>query len=542
MCCECMCVCDNRFVNISFLKHMSEQSLPATMDQTYIHKMQYMSLNGSGATSTTDESPYGRIMGKNEPGYVQKQRSMGAIESFAVEGTVPVPQKPSATDYKIYERNNIIAASKFATPKQVESIASQQQPSQPQQPQVKSTAPGYNGADIYVQCAKPQMRGPPSPTQSLSGSSQHSNSPRASIAAQSFGEYAVLKNQPVYENIDYYGNRNVPAYYHQMPGRNAVETGSYESSFRKAQPQVPSGNKMPTNKDVESSPVYENLQELSHKSGGAQPGPQVAMPAPQSVQAPPPYSTKTPFPYQQNAVQQMSQSPTRSHYTIMQTKAASPATKPYFHTSPAHQAAPPMSPSSRTFTQQQLEEINGSDYVCMTGNVSHTLLTNTPIQTSLSTSYAHGAMSGIAGVPKSPPKEVPKAVMPPKSPSPTPSTASNASGKMKGMSGKTLLPYNVTPPRPRGPTEAERKIEEMTRQLEEEMEKQEEEGEYFGESQVLSSVAHLRYCFLYDITFSIHRVHWLLIHISLICTAYESIVQHFIFQYTVKPPRNEHLL
>jgi hypothetical protein len=31
-----------------------------------------------------------------------------------------------------------------------------------------------------------------------------------------------------------------------------------------------------------------------------------------------------------------------------------------------------------------------------------------------------------------------------------------------------------------GPTEAERKIVELTRQLEEEMEKQEEEGEYFG--------------------------------------------------------------
>lgn len=34
-----------------------------------------------------------------------------------------------------------------------------------------------------------------------------------------------------------------------------------------------------------------------------------------------------------------------------------------------------------------------------------------------------------------------------------------------------------------GPTEAERKIEELTRQLEEEMEKQEEEGEYFGKEQ-----------------------------------------------------------
>ncbi|XP_034943394.1 LIM domain-containing protein jub [Chelonus insularis] len=50
----------------------------------------------------------------------------------------------------------------------------------------------------------------------------------------------------------------------------------------------------------------------------------------------------------------------------------------------------------------------------------------------------------------------------------------------KPIAGKGLLPYNVTPPRPSGPTEAERKIEELTRQLEEEMEKQEEEGEYFG--------------------------------------------------------------
>lgn len=49
------------------------------------------------------------------------------------------------------------------------------------------------------------------------------------------------------------------------------------------------------------------------------------------------------------------------------------------------------------------------------------------------------------------------------------------------LSGKSLLPYNVTPPRPAGPTEAERKIEELTRQLEEEMERNEEQGEYFGE-------------------------------------------------------------
>jgi len=46
--------------------------------------------------------------------------------------------------------------------------------------------------------------------------------------------------------------------------------------------------------------------------------------------------------------------------------------------------------------------------------------------------------------------------------------------------GKNLLPFIVTGVKKKGPTEAELKIEELTRQLEEEMERQEEEGEYFG--------------------------------------------------------------
>lgn len=434
---------------------MTDKSLcnPSTMDQTYIHKMQYMSLNGNGSNATDGESPYGRIINKGDGNFHQKQRSMGAIESFAVEGSIPAPQKPTA-DYKIYERNNIIAASKFATPKQVESIASQKATDDP--------AAGYNGAnDIYVQCAKPQsLRGPPSPTQSLSGSSQHSNSPRTSMANYDF---SPSKN-PVYENIDYYGARNAPPYYHQLP---RTADGNYESNFRKAQPQVPTGNRQAFQKDVDSPPVYENLQEISSRSGSAQPGPQVA----QGQAPPPPYTNKTPY---------YATSPQRY-----------PPSKPYFHNSPTK--------SPMKMTQQQIDEINGSDYVCMTGNVSHqTLSTNVPFQTSLSTNYTHGAQPCIANAPKSPIKEVPPPPPPApaptlpvqvpiqKSPSPTPSTASTISAKFKlTASGKTLLPYNVTPPRPRGPTEAEKKIEEMTRQLEEEMEKQEEEGEYFGKGFVV---------------------------------------------------------
>jgi len=43
-----------------------------------------------------------------------------------------------------------------------------------------------------------------------------------------------------------------------------------------------------------------------------------------------------------------------------------------------------------------------------------------------------------------------------------------------------LLQFHVTPPKTGGPSEAERKLEALTKQLEEEMEKEEESGEFFG--------------------------------------------------------------
>ena len=45
---------------------------------------------------------------------------------------------------------------------------------------------------------------------------------------------------------------------------------------------------------------------------------------------------------------------------------------------------------------------------------------------------------------------------------------------------KPLLPFSVTPPRPPGPSEAEIKVEALTKQLEEEMEKKEQQSEFFG--------------------------------------------------------------
>ena len=46
--------------------------------------------------------------------------------------------------------------------------------------------------------------------------------------------------------------------------------------------------------------------------------------------------------------------------------------------------------------------------------------------------------------------------------------------------GQPLLPFSVTPPRPPGPSEAEMKVEALTRELEEEMDKREQQSEFFG--------------------------------------------------------------
>lgn len=394
------------------------------MDQAYIQKLQNMAITDENE----QESRYGRIMGKNDstlPTYHQKQRSMGAIESIATEGSLPAAQVPTS-DYKLYERNNIIASSKYATPKQVETLTTQKE---------------VEENDVYVQCAKPQVS--TSPSHSYGGSVQYPTSPRGGA------NYA----SPVYENINYYttSKSSGPPYYHQT-GMSNHSDGMYH----KAQPQVPTGNKHFTSEN-EILPVYENIQGISHKTGSAIPGPQVA-----AGQAPPPYPTSYQnYPPSYQPIYSVMNSPKIPFTTC--TKVA-----PQVHNSP-----------SRNLTQQQLDEINASDYVCMTGSISQ------QFQTSTAKNYERAPATGIAGMPTSPQREIKKVsekveirTQPP--PSPTPSTASTtSSGKLK-FCGKNLLPYSVTPPRPRGPTEAEKKIEEMTRQIEEEMEKHEEEGEYFG--------------------------------------------------------------
>jgi LIM domain-containing protein len=461
------------------------------------------------------------------------KHAVGAIESFIVEGSGALPGKNQLTDYKIYERGHIIAASKFATPKQVETIVSltNKLPAEGQCPVNRGHQNGLShtstdsGGKYYGTYSS--KHGAASPTHSLSGSSkdsQHSNSPRTSLVGgvQNY-------NAPLYENIDYYGSNRTPQppYYHPLPqhvGSPHSSLGSqdskhssprtsfaatsdgahYESGYRKAQPQVPTGTKFisPVPKDFppyEAPPVYENIQELQQFGGKptqnyepAKPGPQVAVygeqrqsaplnyyptsatsrsgssspaspqpvsPRGSTLPPPPPYPGSVSCPnipnvsHNQHFVGNIPSSAQGSHYlnsggssqnvpnSVHQNHVpvGQPSVVEPFPVTRVHSAthaavnsrAVPGSPN-KPVTQTP---VGGGDYVVMTGG------NNTQVQ--LATSYQRGTSSGVANAVY---VSAGTACSPCLSPSPAVGASNNT--KVKTVSGKTLLPYNVTPPRP----------------------------------------------------------------------------------------------
>lgn len=498
-----------------------------------------VAISGSKSLPTsTIASPVRSVQDRNAA-YRQQDNSkhtVGAIESFIVEGSGAVPVKNLSADYKIYERGNIIAASKFATPKQVENIVSltSKLPAEGQSPVNRGHQNGLPQTSVdcggKYHCAYTRKHGAASPSHSLSGSSkdsQHSNSPRTSLVGgtQNF-------NSPLYENIDYYGSNCTPQppYYHPLPqhmGSPQSSQGSqelkhssphmslsamsdgvpYESGYRKAQPQVPPGTKFISSapKDFppyEAPPVYENIQELqfglkpTQNHEPAKPGPQVAVygehrqsttsnycpvsatsrsrsssPAsPQLVssrgnnlQPPPPYpgsGTSQNVPntsHNQQSVGNIPSSVQGCHYpnsgsgqNIPNSVAGGqlsemepfPVTRIYstMHAAVSSRMVP--GSSNKPAIQKPVgnyspaSPVGGGDYVVMTGG------NNTQVQ--LATSYQRSASSGVASA-------VYVSAETARSPCPSscPAVAgSNNSTKMKTVSGKTLLPYNVTPPRP----------------------------------------------------------------------------------------------
>ncbi|RVE48800.1 hypothetical protein evm_006574 [Chilo suppressalis] len=465
-------------------------------------------------------------------GTVGKARPVGAIESFVLDNT----QNSNRQDYSFYERSNVIAASKFATPKRVETIAS------------------HNKRDINTAAL------PSSPTRSIDSLSLRS------LSYQTEDLYEIPSNPntqyppPVYENIDYYGEQRSPQppYYHPLYQKGSappVSDGYYDTRYSKAQPQVPVNSK-PKPKPL----VYENMlcnsdntadkksdfkapqsHDQRYIQQGSVPGPQVPNTSVNrnisqisqifsekvkldKVPPPPPYTSTQENPSSDYTVMKSAppkytdvsallkadsvisfddkavkipstaiyasiapsaQRPKANIATEVQIATASPK---FFHPKPniANQIGkdkPPISnggyatkPSTVGSRMQIVEDTSTSDYVCMTGGTPATAVAAANKESVPHTTdplAPRGLVSGLTSLCS--PAQSP-------APSPTPSSISQVSGGSRGSGGrgKSLLPYSITPPRPSGPSEAQRKIEEMTRQLEEEMERQDEEGEYFG--------------------------------------------------------------
>ncbi|CAG4944101.1 unnamed protein product [Colias eurytheme] len=451
-----------------------------------------------------------------------KSRPVGAIESFTL-GNNPNNRQ----DYSFYERSNVIAASKYATPKRVETIAS------------------INKRDINATAL------PPSPTRSIDSISQRSISYQTEDLYEIPGNTNTSYPPPVYENIDYYGEQQLPQppFYHQLyqQGPPLAPEGYYDTRYSKAQPQVPVNTK-PKPLVYENMLCSDNEKKVDYKvqpnqqhfiqQSSSTPGPQVPNTSLNKnithlssdktkldkIPPPPPYNTaqdtcssdytimkSAPPKYtdvsallkNDNTVSfddKVVSVPSTAIYASIAPSAqrpkaniatevqiAVPAPK-FFHPKPqlgnglGKIKQPVINGGYSTNLKMQsgrmqiVDDTNGSDYVCMTGGTPAAAVAaanrdNVSLGSeSVGSRNLTSTRTSLCSPAQSP------------APSPTPSSVSQVSGGSRGSGGrgKSLLPYSITPPRPPGPSEAQRKIEEMTRQLEEEMERQDEEGEYFG--------------------------------------------------------------
>lgn len=202
--------------------------------------------------------------------------TVGAIESIANDighngPAMTMANRISTNDYKLYDRNNIISASKLSSSKLNETLIAAQQHQLMQSQGGKLSGMSNN-----------------SPTHSLSGSSQHSGSPRTSLVtgggvvgvAYLHSGYhdpqRTIAVGPVYENIEYYGStaptQSIPYNHYGIIGNNnnSGSGGTYEIIGKKLDSAAMNGCTLgrfahtPQPPDViESTPIYENLSNVS---------------------------------------------------------------------------------------------------------------------------------------------------------------------------------------------------------------------------------------------------------------------------------------
>lgn len=282
---------------------MSSHHIQSHSDPNYLVRLQNLRIGsgGGGSGHGGDESPNRRTHSLNG--------SIATIDAISKDGNgynhLPHTGLSNAADYKIYERNNILTASKLNN---TNSKLTQ-----------NFVAPQTNLAKGYL-CGGYIINN--SPTHSLSGSSQHSGSPRTSLNA-AIGNSNLLYDPklatvPVYENIDYYGtttssiagavasqagpqqpyphlhphhqhanqpHKPTPAHFlHNVNGvlhtaDGVLHTGggnssngcgsggaSFDSTYKRAEPQVSTNvagrfahTPQPPDVATESTPIYENV-------------------------------------------------------------------------------------------------------------------------------------------------------------------------------------------------------------------------------------------------------------------------------------------
>ncbi|KRF82077.1 LIM domain-containing protein jub isoform X2 [Drosophila virilis] len=473
--------------------------------------------NATSAVGSVGDSDYETLMQRLHIGG-NYQRSPGAIENFMHDAPQQPQQQqhqqqhqqqqqqqqqqrlPSSEDYKLYERGNIIAASKYAT---------------------ATPKPGM----------EPILMG--------NGSSNSQQSPLIyAPTAQVLGQRIVpQKHSPVYENLEFYGNfdTNQRRAQPQSPAsRQSVMLNDYLlmqpiGGGRFAHTPVPETAPKHNHTSIEElstvAPIYENI--IPHSGQRAQPQ---ASPATATMYQHTEIATPSPMPMQAanqmelNAMLFASPLHQRSSSSNSSSTAAAAAslgspTQRYRNLSLPSHLSPLGSPVPQPLAKLQLqqhtpikqpvginvsvnpnyiEDINSSDYVCMTANLHRN--NNSAAK---SRSPNNGRLNAVSPQPLLPPPPLATSALAIQTTTATTSTAAQMqplqlratpiattaplavatsptpSQSSTGLT-KNLLPYSVTPPRPAGPTEAQRKIEELTRQLEEEIEQSEEHGEYFG--------------------------------------------------------------
>ncbi|EDV95251.1 LIM domain-containing protein jub [Drosophila grimshawi] len=521
-----------------------------TTQRTHRNANSSSSSGGGGGTvgSLGSEADYETLMQRlNISSY---QRSPGAIEHFMHDAQQQQqqqqqhhsqqPRLPSSEDYKLYERGNIIAASKYAT--------------------ATATPKPHGGGSTSIDLTM-QHLGNGSSNNSNTSHNSHTNSPLIyAPTAQVLGQRIVpQKHSPVYENLEFYGqfDTNQKRAQPQSPAsRQSVMLNDYLlmqpiGGGRFAHTPVPEapkhhqahthtlshthahGHSHNAIEELQSSqvaPIYENI--IPHSGQRAQPQ---ASPATATIYQHTEMATPTPHQVaEMNALMlssplhQRSNSNNNNHNSSSSGGLGSPTQRYRNLSLPSHlspMGSPVPAPLAKLQLQQHtpiknqqqqqhqqqhphgginvsvnpnyIEDINSSDYVCMTANLhrsSNTAKSRSPnnvrltaispqpplpppplVTATIQTTTTMATTSAAAQTQPMQLRATPMATTAPLvvATSPTPSQSST------GLT-KNLLPYSVTPPRPAGPTEAQRKIEELTRQLEEEIEQSEEHGEYFG--------------------------------------------------------------